>query len=345
VPKNAVTKTLAKCLTCSHQWEVNPSNISKGSKCPACAKNSRVPQSTWDERAAALGLQWIDPVSGRHSKAKIKCLNCSHVWICEAGAVARGSGCPKCARVGATAKRRLPTSEWIARAEKLELEWIELPTNNSNKKLIRCKKCTYEWHITPMKISRNSGCPKCAGTLVTEEMWIERAKAVNINWLKIPTNSRIGTPAECNICKLVWKPVPDAVRGGSGCPDCAITGYKYGEPGLLYLVERKSGQGRSARKIGITNVSGSKVRIDLWRRQDFVLLKTVSHRNGQLIYELEQQLLRWLRFDLKLPQYLDKEEMPLGGATETFDPEVPTMAHLEEKIDSIFNQLKSQADR
>jgi hypothetical protein len=163
---------------------------------------------------------------------------------------------------------------------------------------------------------------------VTEEMWLERASAVNITWLEIPSNSRVGTSAQCNNCKLIWKPVPDAVRGGSGCPDCAITGYKYGEPGLFYLVERTSGQGRSARKIGITNVAGSKVRINLWRRQDFVLLKTINHDNGQLIYELEQQVLRWLRFELKLPQYLDKEEMPLGGATETFDPEVPTMANL-----------------
>lgn len=339
VPRNSKTKHEALCLSCGHAWSVNPSNVSKGTGCPSCAKNAPISQSIWDERAQALDLEWLEPVLGRHAKARIKCLKCAYEWSCEAGAVAQGSGCPKCSNLVKNLKRRLPTSSWIERAKKLNLEWIEFPTNNSEKKQIRCLVCRYEWSVIPSKVAGNTGCPMCAGTVVTSQMWLDRAESVNITWLDVPTNSRVGTRARCNVCGLVWKPVPDAVRNGSGCPDCAVTGYKSGQPGLFYLVERSSGVGRSARKIGITNLAGSKVRTDLWRRQNFLLIKTISHESGQLIYELEQQVLRWLRLELNLPQYLDSEEMPLGGATETFDPDYPTHSDLVKKIDEVFRDL------
>ena len=70
-----------------------------------------------------------------------------------------------------------------------------------------------------------------------------------------------------------------------------------------------------------------------------MLIKTFSHESGQLIYELEQQVLRWLRLELNLPQYLDSEEMPFGGATETFDPDYPEHSELVAKIDDFYRQL------
>jgi hypothetical protein len=108
---------------------------------------------------------------------------------------------------------------------------------------------------------------------------------------------------------------------------------------LLYLVERDSTRGRAARKIGITNVSSSKIRLNHWKKQGFEVRFQKTHQNGQIIFDLEQSLLRWLRHDQNLPQYLDKEEMPQGGATETFSPDEPPELMLIEKIDSEFRRI------
>jgi hypothetical protein len=112
-----------------------------------------------------------------------------------------------------------------------------------------------------------------------------------------------------------------------------------GQPGLFYLVERDSSQGRPARKIGITNTKGSKTRLALWKRQGFTLKAQYTHEDGSLILQLETSILRWLRNDLGLPSYLDKEEMPKGGATETISPDEPSEYLLLEKIELEFSRL------
>jgi predicted Zn-ribbon and HTH transcriptional regulator len=236
--------------------------------------------------------------------------------------------------------RHLGAVIWQERAAKKGLTWLEIPTNNSIKKLIRCKKCNYEWKTIPSSIQSGSGCPVCSGVLVEDGIWAARAAAANIRWLKIPTSARKPTPAECLNCGLVWKANPGGITSGSGCPDCAETGYKVGQPGLFYLVERNSRQGRAARKIGITNISSSKVRLTLWKKQGFVLKLQKTHMDGRLILQLEQNLLKWLRHDLKLPQYLDKEEMPKGGATETFSSDEPSELTLLKKIEEEYQLLE-----
>lgn len=339
-PTGSSVKTPAVCKTCSFTWSPLPSNVSRGSGCPRCAKNTSVPQSMWDERAFEVGLKWLEPVTGgRHSRAKIECLRCSHQWLVDVGSVARGSGCPRCGLEKSALSRHLDSEIWIERAARRNLVWIELPTNNSTKRQISCKVCAYTWKVTPENISGGAGCPVCRGVLVEESTWVARATAVNIRWLEIPTSARRPTPAECLSCGLVWNPNPGGVTSGSGCPDCAETGFKVGQPGLFYLVERSSDAGRPARKIGISNTSSAEGRLGLWRRQGFKVTLTQRHDDGQLILDLERSLLEWLRYDLKLPQYLDKEEMPKGGATETFSPDEPDGDLLLQKIESEYQRL------
>lgn len=338
-PKGTTVKTPVECLKCGYEWSPLPSNISKGAGCPRCAKNAPVPQSIWEDRASALGLRWLEPVGGRHSKAQIECIKCNHSWSVEAGSVAGGAGCPKCGLEKASLSRHLDSKIWIQRAAKQNLKWLELPTNNSIRRLISCQRCSYSWRVIPSTINGGSGCPVCSGVVVEDSTWHARATAVDIRWLERPTSARKPTPAECLKCGLVWKPAPGGVTSGSGCPDCAETGYKVGQPGLFYLVERSSAKGRAARKIGITNVSSSKVRLALWKRQGFDLRFKTQHESGQLILSLEQNIIEWLRYDQKLPQFLDKEEMPKGGATETFSPDEPPERALIKKIESEYLRL------
>lgn len=338
-PSSSNTKTSAICLRCSYSWSPLPSNVSKGSGCPRCARNSSVSEEEWEERAASVGVKWLEPVKSRHSKTNAECLTCGHRWQPEAGQVASGSGCPICGQKQSRRRRALSAETWVRRATEAGIEWLDLPSSNSDKQSARCLSCGYEWHVLASSIASGAGCPVCSGVFVEDSTWEARAAAVNLRWLEIPKSSRLPTPAQCLSCGLRWKPNPGAVTSGSGCPDCAETGYKVGQPGLFYLVERKSNGGRAARKIGITNLSGSRIRLALWKKQGFELVFQKTHQNGRLILNLEQNLLAWLRHDQNLPAYLDKEEMPRGGATETFSPDEPSELVLLEKIESEYLSL------
>jgi hypothetical protein len=241
--------------------------------------------------------------------------------------------------------RRVDSETWIQRAASKNLEWIELPTNNSTKRAITCNSCKYVWSVIPQTLSSGAGCPVCSGVVVEEGTWEARAAALNMRWLEIPTSARRPSKAECLSCGLIWKPNPGGVTSGSGCPDCAEYGFKVGSPGLFYLVERGSSHGRPARKIGISNLSSSATRLSLWKKQGFELNLKLTHDSGQLILNLEQNLLKWLRFELNIPPYLDKEEMPKGGETETFSPDEPPEEILIRKIQSEFLILTQRHSR
>lgn len=342
VPNSTSNRKPVICLKCEYEWSPLASSIRKGSGCPVCAKNASISQKVWDERAAAIGLEWLEPVTGRHSMTKAKCLTCGLEWIVEAGAVARGSGCPECGAKKAQLARRVISSDWIDRAKDLDLEWIQLPENNSIKKIIRCLKCQYQWPIIPASIASGAGCPVCKGLIVEPSTWLLRAAAVKVEWIKTPKSARKPTPAKCLTCGLIWDANPGSIAAGSGCPNCAETGYKISNPGLFYFVERDSSQGRPARKIGITNVSSSKTRLRLWQKQGFVTIHKLTNDDGKLILALEQRLLNWLRLDLGLPPYLDKEEMPKGGWTETFSPDEPSELELLKKIESEYRRLTQE---
>lgn len=344
-PETSTSKTPVECLKCSYRWSPWPNNLKKGSGCPACARNIPVSQETWDERALKVQVKWLEPVRSRHGKYRAVCLTCDYEWRTEAGAVANGSGCPECGSEFRRKGRLLDSQIWIDRAKSAGLKWIELPDNNSNKRRISCTTCNYEWMVIPGTVASGAGCPVCSGVIVQPETWHQRASAAGLEWLELPSSARKPTKARCLRCGLIWSPNPDGVSKGSGCPDCAETGYKLGQPGLFYFVERTSDYGRPARKIGITNTSSSSIRLALWKRQGFEVKAKLTHENGELILQLEQILLKWLRNDLGLPPHLDKEEMPKGGETETFSPDEPSEKDFLEKMNKEFQRLVSEGER
>jgi predicted Zn-ribbon and HTH transcriptional regulator len=339
-PAKSSAKTQVRCLKCSHVWVVLPSNISKGHGCPSCAGNAPINQSEWDIRAANAGLEWLDEVKGRHQKATARCLQCKFTWKVDAGQVAQGAGCPECGAKKAQKSRSISEDVWKERAKNRNLEWLETPHNNSTKRRIRCLKCGHEWKVTPQNVSSRSGCPQCAGTVVSEDTWNKRASSVGIRWMTTPNDSRKPTPAKCLTCKLEWNATPDSVGRGSGCPNCAVTGYKMGEPGIFYFIERDNRKGRAARKIGISNTKSFPVRLAFWKSQGFRLIFQVEDQDGAIIQSLEKNMLSWLRDEIGLGQYLDKEEMPRGGSSETFAPDNPSNQEILNVISGKLDDLR-----
>ena len=99
---------------------------------------------------------------------------------------------------------------------------------------------------------------------------------------------------------------------GHGCFACTKHGYSPGESAQVYLIRSRS---LKARKIGVQNVGSARIE---QHGPEWELLALID-APGLAAFRTEQAVLRWLRRDCGLAQYLDRDEMRAGtGHTETF---------------------------
>lgn len=104
---------------------------------------------------------------------------------------------------------------------------------NSGKKIWwKCSKCNFEWQATPNNRSNGTGCPYCAGRVVTIENclatthphllteWNPSKNQLTPYVVKAFSNKKIWW--KCNQCTHEWlAPVYSRTKGLTGCPACA----------------------------------------------------------------------------------------------------------------------------
>jgi hypothetical protein len=77
----------------------------------------------------------------------------------------------------------------------------------------------------------------------------------------------------------------------------------------------------SAGKFGVTNVGTT--RIKSFISNGWSLIEAFNVETGLDALDVESQVRKWIRQDLKIPAYLAKQEMKkLGGQTETYSVEL-----------------------
>jgi hypothetical protein len=133
-----------------------------------------------------------------------------------------------------------------------------------------------------------------------------------------------------------WEAIGSSRTWGTGCPICATFGFDPSKPSVLYFLSHSE---KNARKIGITNASTTRLRD--FKRQGWVVLKTLEYPTGYLMREIERQTLSWIRVDLGLSAYLTEQDMRrLGGWSETFTMEGPSDNEVWLKVQSTFKELR-----
>ena len=96
---------------------------------------------------------------------------------------------------------------------------------------------------------------------------------------------------------------------GSGCPECAVSGFKPARPAVVYLVTHSE---LGAHKVGIAGVHS--YRLSTWAKAGWERHGTVHFPVGEDAYKVEQAVLRWLRLGRGLPAYLPRS---MHGWSET----------------------------
>ena len=216
----------------------------------------------------------------------------------------------------------------------------------------------HKWNATPNNRHR-SGCLKCAqfqpgrNDLQTKALEAGRQELV-LEWDAVQNKKSASEVAYASNDTFYWicskfpkdhffsAKVANRWFGGTGCPTCSPTSYDAASPGVLYFIENLA---LGARKIGITNKNAKTKRVEKFVGQGWNLLMRLEDDDGYIIRKVEQTLLKQVREDYSLPQFLDRSNMRgMGGSTETFSSDGVSNQALLIQIRYEYERAKSRLD-
>jgi predicted Zn-ribbon and HTH transcriptional regulator len=229
-------------------------------------------------------------------------------------------------------KVRLPQEEWDRRAKALNLQWLE-PLTGARTAKAKCLKCDYEWSPHKIVIARGGACPMCAGSIVTQDQWDERAHAVDLEWLEPVKSADTQTLAKCLKCGYAWKTSPNRVQQGGGCASCSASGgFNPAKPGFLYLMVKPDG----VAQVGITGEGRAmKMRMQKHQRNGYELVTTWHFNDGADARNIEQAIInQWRTEDDLLPAAPEGEE----SWTETVHTDSMPLPEIVKRINALIKQ-------
>lgn len=218
----------------------------------------------------------------------------------------------------------------------------------------RCQEYGHTWRTKVEKRTREgTGCPFCSDRRVWpgfNDLWTRRPDLVN----EIDFDKHPGLDPK----KLLWVShdllnwrcdqdhkwpaqlhlrSSNSNRKPTGCPNCAVSGFKPEEPGLIYFITNSA---LSAFKVGITNLGTQ--RLASWISSGWSLVESFEFEKGAEAKYVEQRFHFWRRNVLEMPDYLSKEDVGrMGGWTETFSSESVQGVLVQTKLREIIEIRKS----
>ena len=215
---------------------------------------------------------------------------------------------------------------------------------------------SHKWLATPNDRKR-TGCMKCsrfqtgrndlrtkalmAGREELIEEWDSEKNTRSASEVSYASNDLFfwncpKVPKQHSYCAVV----ANRWFGGTGCPTCAPSAYDATSPGVLYFIENST---LGARKIGITNKNAKTKRVEKFVKAGWKLILRIEDDDGYLIKRTEQILLRQIREEHMLPEFLKKSDMRgMGGSTETFSSQGVTNQDLRGQITYEYERSKSR---
>lgn len=161
-----------------------------------------------------------------HEKISCRCKKCGYIWDGIPSGLLRGAGCPKCAGTW-----RKTHEEFVKQMSEInmDIDILEEYRGDAQKIKCQCKKCLTQWAPTPSSLIQGHGCPKCARSRLakkyakTKEQFVEEMKEINpmIKVLGEYKNAKTKILCRCLKCGYEWSPIPDSIKHGRGCPQCA----------------------------------------------------------------------------------------------------------------------------
>lgn len=192
---------------------------------------------------------------------------------------------------------------------------------------IGCRRCNNFFFQTPDNHKSGKGCLICNIGNIGKALrsntddFILKARKIHgnkyyynkVNYIKNSIHVDITCPSHGDFSQA-----PSSHLSGVGCPSCARTGFQPSKGGILYVL-----QSEDITKVGITNLEDSSERVRKVSSsygKAFTILREYPSCNGELIYSVEQEVLRELSSLYRQPKH------KFEGYTECFyNVNLPTL--------------------
>lgn len=171
----------------------------------------------------------------------------------------KGQGCPKCAGVAIYS-----TEEFISKSRLIHgqtYNYSKTQYTGSNSKLIVTCSTHGDFLQTPSRHLRGVGCAKCADRRKTLDSFIAEARGVHGTTYNYSETDYVSAHHKIVIiCQKHggFSQTANSHLKGTGCPKCAVSGFKSDKQAFLYfLIDTET---YSRVKIGISNVPDNRLR-------------------------------------------------------------------------------------
>jgi len=285
----------------------------------------------------------LEPFNSVSKPWKSKCAKCKTVSSPSLSRlIYKGTACSVCGREKTSNAKKLSQEQVQETFKRAGVELlVKYKYKNDQPLKCRCLRC--KRIVTPSYANakkHREGCKYCGGTFVdpmeAEELMVRLGYKPK---LKYP-----GTDFPWKVqhikCGTICYPTYGTIkRGGGGCRNCAEWGFSYDKPSYIYLITNEA---FNAHKVGIANKARLKKsdRVHRHENDGWVVHKIWEFKDGLLVLQIEAEVFRILRSEMKLSQFLAKGQMKYQGETETVDAGLITLIQLEKIISRVVKGIK-----
>lgn len=326
--KNTQTPWKCRCLKCGRTVTPRHNSVQGGSGgCKYCAKRFVDAEDAIHLMRKAK-LEPLEPFPGANKSWKCKCLRCGREVTPAYTTIQSGQkGCVYC---GGKKVDPQEAFDFMVSKGLTPLEPYKRADGKWKCRCIRCLKLVTPTYSTLRQGA--AGCIFCSGKKVDPQDAISLFLENNLKPLVPYTNTETKWKSECMKCGRIVYPTHHMVSQRSGgCKYCSTLGLDFTLPAYIYLITHEE---LGSHKIGISGVHAKEDRLKDHAKNGWRLYKRKNFETADQTYEVEQEVLRWLREDRGLPPHLSLNEMPQRGWTETVDAneiDLPTIwAKVEE---------------
>lgn len=323
-------KWKSKCLICERVVFPTYNQIQRGhGGCAYCGKKFVDAQEAKD-LMLSKGLKPLEEYSKANFQWKCECQLCGRIVTPTYASVRSGNGgCKYCA--GMVIEPDIATALMYT----VHLKPLVPFQNGRTKWKCECLICGKIVYQSYNSMQQGYGpCGYCAGKVVDADEALSLMQSAGLKPLDPYSKALDRWRCECQNCGRTVYPTYSAIKKGQGgCRFCAQIGIDFTGPGFIYLMTHEQLQ---SHKIGIGGSKRSRNRDRVTEHQKFGwnLYSRKDFETADNAFQIEQEVLAWLRQEKKLAVYLSIMEMPQGGFTETIDAseiDLPTIwAKVEE---------------
>lgn len=323
-----------RCLKCGNKVLVWWSTITRGGNpCKFCARRAVLPADAKNVMLSS-GLKPLVDYPGASTPWESQCKKCNKIVAPSLSAVKNGAGCGYCAG------NRIDEADVLKVFTKTSLQPLEPYINASTPWKSQCKKCGHVVSPIPRHVMTGSGCRFCMKRAIDPEVAFEIMLKKKVQPLEPYPGSHTPWSCKCFKCGRVSSPTLNKVaRRETGCRYCAMRGPDLVAPSYLYLIESIE---LNAYKIGVAR--GTSSRIKQHTNAGWRVLKSFYFLTGESAYGAESEVLKWWRKELLLPPFLEKNQIPHGGWTETISRDSLGVRKIMHFLDELIDLHEDSAE-